>query len=266
MSKVMKGRALIIAISEFRSQPGDSEERLNERKGVKKDTKRLFQILSKVGYKVSLHLDVSAREIREIYRKESKLPQGECFISILSSHGKEGIIYDFYGKPILLKDLYDILEPHNSPQMRGVPKLFFIQACRGTEFDKGVIIKTDGVGHQLKDYCVEQFEGVQTETDSVPCVQDTFTHIWHLPSDTAVVFASSEGYVAFQNLLGSVFLQTLCDLLEGEERNLELNQIFTRLAYFVAYKFESNGQYGGYKEMPCYITNLTREVHPFRQT
>ncbi|CAH2274995.1 caspase-7-like [Pelobates cultripes] len=243
MSNAKRGRALIIAMTEFHNRSERSRDMLEPRKGVKRDTDRLFRALSLLGYNVSLHLDVSAREIREIYHNESRFVQGECFISILSSHGQEGLIYDFYGEPVYLRDLYDSLSPKNCPALAGIPKLFFIQACRGKEIDEGVVL----------------------ETDSAECEADTFCHSWNLPSDTVVMFATSEGYVAFQNPAGSFFLQTLCDIIEGEERELALNQIFTLISYHTAYNFQSRGTYAGYKEMPCFITNLTKELRPFRQ-
>ncbi|XP_075711487.1 caspase-7-like [Rhinoderma darwinii] len=243
MSKVAKSRAVIIAITEFRNQNGGNGTTLEARKGVKYDTKRLHRVLSNLGFAVSFHTDVSGSEIREIYQKESKKPQGDCFVSIFSSHGEEGIIYDFYGEPVLLRDLYDLISPHNSPALAGIPKLFFIQACRGSILDQGAVL----------------------ETDSAPVHISAFSHIDHLPRDTMVMFASSAGYAAFNNPSGSFFLKTLCDLLSGSEKDLELTQLLTRLAYWVAYNFESNGQNGGCKEMPCYITNLTRELYPFRR-
>ncbi|XP_018418762.1 PREDICTED: caspase-7-like [Nanorana parkeri] len=238
----MKSRALIIAMTEFHSRPGGNGIKLDPRKGVKRDTKRLFRILSVLGFEVTLHTDVTAREIREIYRKERTKPQGDCFISIISSHGEEGVIYDFHGDHVYLRDLYDLLSPDNCPALAGVPKLFFIQACRGTSLDQGAIVETDGAPQQIS----------------------AFSHIDFLPRDTVVVFASSEGYAAFNNPMGSVFLQTLCEMLSGKEKDLELTQLLTRLNHLVAYKFESKGTYGGCKEMPCYITNLTRDLYPFR--
>ncbi|XP_068128448.1 caspase-7-like [Hyperolius riggenbachi] len=235
-----KSRALIISMSEFHSRSGGIQ--LDPRKGVMRDSKRLFSVLSSLGFAVSLHIDVSAEEIKEIYQAESRMPQGDCFLSILSSHGEEGVIYDFYGKRIYLRDLYDLLSPENCPELAGIPKLFFIQACRGAELDEGAILETDGGPQHIS----------------------AFSHIDFLPRDTVVVFASSEGYAAFHNPLGSVFLQTLCEMLSGNEKDLELTQLLTRLNHWVAFKFESRGQYGGYKEMPCYITNLTRDLYPFR--
>ncbi|XP_072254923.1 caspase-7-like [Pyxicephalus adspersus] len=238
-----KARALIIAISSFYDRPGENGIALDQRNGVKRDTKRLFRVLSKLGFDVCLRTDITAREIRELYQNERRMPQGDCFISILSSHGEEGVIYDLRGDPVYLRDLYDLLSPESCPALAGVPKLFFIQACRGTDLDEGAMVETDAASPQIS----------------------AFSHIDSLPRDTAVVFASSEGYAAFQNPIGSVFLQTLCDILSGNEKDLELTQLLTRLNFLVAYKFESRGTYGGYKEMPCYITNLTRELYPFRK-
>lgn len=67
--------------------------------------------------------------------------------------------------------------------------------------------------------------------------------------------------------LGSVFLQTFCTLLrQGDNRNLELTRLMTRLSHMVAYSFQARGgALGGKKEMPCFLTRLTREVFPFAE-
>ncbi|KAM9311976.1 caspase-7-like [Gastrophryne carolinensis] len=237
-----KSRAVIISIEKFYKRTGGNGIKLDPRPGVKSETRKLHGILSRLGFEVTMYKEVDASDIREIYKKESKMKQGDCFITIISSHGEEGLIYDFYGEPVYLRDLYDFLSPENCPALNGVPKLFFIQACRGTDMDEGAIL----------------------ETDSAPQQISAFSHINFLPRDTVVAFASSEGYAAFNNPAGSIYLQTLCDMLSGNEKELEITRFLTRLSHTVAYKFESKGQYGGCKEMPCYITNLTRDLYPFR--
>lgn len=66
--------------------------------------------------------------------------------------------------------------------------------------------------------------------------------------------------------LGSVFIQTLCDLLEEDKsRDLEMTRLMTRLNYRVAYHFQARGrELKGKKEMPCFASRLTKEVYPFR--
>ena len=75
------------------------------------------------------------------------------------------------------------------------------------------------------------------------------------------------GYAAFTGPGGAVFLRTLCLLLEEEGgRELEITRLLTRLCHRVAYTFQARGPVlGGKKEMPCFLTRLTREVFPFAQ-
>lgn len=77
----------------------------------------------------------------------------------------------------------------------------------------------------------------------------------------------SSGYGAFMNPLGSIFLQSFCSLLQEEgNRNLELTRLLTRLSHRVAYTFQARGRaLDGKKEMPCFVTRLTRDVFPFAE-
>ncbi|XP_029460025.1 caspase-3-like isoform X2 [Rhinatrema bivittatum] len=235
-SPLIKSRALIIVMSDFHSRSN-----LSSRKGAKKDANRLFKVLSRLNYAVKLYYDKTAEEIKQIYEEESQHEQGDCFLSILSSHGEEGAIFDFHGQPIKLTQIFHMLSPDKCQALAGKPKLFFIQACRGEMLD----------------------EGIQVETDSTFPQEDSLSHYLSIPDDTTVMFASSPGYAAFLNLAGSVFLQTLCSLLEAEERHLELTRLLTRITYKVAYEFQARGQHHGMKEMPCFVTNMTRELYPF---
>ncbi|XP_030057636.1 caspase-3 [Microcaecilia unicolor] len=237
-SPVIKSRALIIVMSDFHPRSN-----LSRRKGALRDASRLFKILSRLNYEVKLHTDKTAEEIKQIYEEESQEEQGDCFLSILSSHGEEGAIFDFYGRPIKLNQIFCMLSPDKCRALAGKPKLFFIQACRGEMLD----------------------EGIQIEADSMVLQEDNFAHYLTIPDDTTVMFASSPGYAAFLNLAGSIFLQTLCNLLEAEERHLELTRLLTRINHRVAYEFQARGQHKGMKEMPCFITNMTRVFYPFSE-
>lgn len=80
-----------------------------------------------------------------------------------------------------------------------------------------------------------------------------------------VLFSVRPGYAAITGHGGAVFLQTLCILLEEEGgRDLEITRLLTRLCHRVAYTFQARGRgLDGKKEMPCFLTRLTREVFPF---
>ncbi|KAJ8347068.1 hypothetical protein SKAU_G00284690 [Synaphobranchus kaupii] len=213
------------------------------RKGAKRDTKRLHRVLTRLGFQVDLHIDLTAEEIYQLFKEASEGPTGDCFLGVLSSHGEEGVVFGADGGPVRLERIFSWF---GSPTMAGKTKLFFIQACRGGELDSGVEIETDSA--------------LGTADD-----EDSLSHYLSIPIDTAVMFATPPGYSAFMHLTGSVFLQTLCDLLEEEGgRSLEITQLMTRLNCRVAYQFQARGgRLAGKKEMPCFVTRLTRQAFPF---
>lgn len=230
-------RAVLVSVSEF-----DYGVNLRERPGAAKDTKRLHRILTKLGFKVEIHTDPSSEEIYSLFEKESQRAVKDCFLAVLSSHGEEGHVFGADGRPVRLSRLFGCLD---NACMEGKTKLFFIQACRGDGLDDGV--EVDSAAGDLPEVGFSQYLSV--------------------PMDTAVMYATAPGYGAFMHPLGAVFLQTLCDLLEKEGgRDLELTRLLTRLSHRVAYTFQAKGRVlGGKKEMPCFLTRMTREVFPFTE-
>lgn len=60
-------RAVVVSVAEF--DPGVS---LGMRPGAKKDAKRIHSTLSKLGFKVEYHMDLSGDEIYELFRKGAR--------------------------------------------------------------------------------------------------------------------------------------------------------------------------------------------------
>ncbi|XP_037227545.1 caspase-3-like [Falco rusticolus] len=243
MSQPRQSRALIIVNSNFCSS--DHDVVLGTRKGAKREAEKLSRILSRLNYKVKLVHNKTAKEINDLYQQERCCEHGEYFVSIISSHGEEGVIFGCDMEPVKLTQIFQTLSSERCPVLTKIPKIFFIQACRGTEFDHGVVVECDS-GNPAP--------------QSKP---DGFSACVSIPPQTAVMFACSPGYVAFVNAFGSMFLQALLKVLEGEERHLALNRLMTRINWEVAFCCQARGTYQGCKEMPCFITNLLQEVFPF---
>uniref|UniRef100_A0A8B9C355 Caspase-3 n=1 Tax=Anser brachyrhynchus TaxID=132585 RepID=A0A8B9C355_9AVES len=239
MAQARQSRALIIVNTDFCSSAGD--EALGARRGAKREAEKLSKALSELNYKVKLMHNSTAREMEDLYQQECSREHGDFFMSIISSHGEEGAVFGSDCKPLKLTRIFRILSPQNCPVLAERPKVFFIQACRGGTLDQGVFLETDGG---------------QPE----PC---SFSEYLRIPPNTAVMFACSPGYGAFLNPSGSSFLQALLRALDGEERSLALSRLATRLNGDVALRFQARGTYEGCKQMPCFVTNLPREVFPF---
>ncbi|ROL54119.1 Caspase-7 [Anabarilius grahami] len=228
----MKNRALIVSVGNFYPEAG-----LNKRNGVKRDSRRLHKILTKLGFSVDIRIDIEAEEIYEAFKAESEKTVKDCFVGIISTHGEEGVVFGADGCAVKLAEIYSYF---GGPSMVDKSKLFLIQACRGYGLDGGVEVETDSSSSEMSE-------------------------LFSIPIDTAVMYATSPGYGAFMHPLGSVLIQTLCDLLEKEGGpDLEITKLLTRLNYQVAYNFQSRGKMlGGKKQMPCFVTRFTREVFPF---
>lgn len=236
--KSVKNRALIVSVENF--YPGAY---LCKRIGVKRDSLRLYKILSELGFSVDIRLDIEAEEIYQAFKAESEQTVKECFVGIISSHGEEGVVFGCDGRAVNLAEIYSCFR---SPIMKDKSKLFLIQACRGEDLDGGVELETDSSSSEE---------------------QDILSELLSIPIDTAVTYATSPGYAAFMHPLGSVLIQTLCDLLESDGGpDLEITKLLTRLNHQVAYNFQARGKIlGGKKQMPCFVTRFTREVFPFRK-
>ncbi|XP_054613315.1 caspase-7-like [Dunckerocampus dactyliophorus] len=232
-------RAVLVTVAAF--DPGVP---LNRRPGATKDARRLHRILTRLDFKVDLHQDLHSHEIYSLFRKESRRPVSECFLAVLSSHGEDGCVFGADGKRVWLSRVFAFFDHVDMEQK---VKVFLVQACRGGVLDDGVVVDSGGggSGEPAGDVCSDI----------------------SAPVNTLVMYATVPGYVAFMHPTGSVFLQTFCSLLEEEEhRRLELTRLMTRLSHSVAYTFQAKGrQFGVKKEMPCFLTRMTREAFPFAE-
>lgn len=59
--------------------------------------------------------------------------QYSCFVCCILSHGTIGAIYGADGRTVPIKDLTGLFKASSCPGLGGKPKVFFIQACQGTE-------------------------------------------------------------------------------------------------------------------------------------
>ncbi|XP_063074682.1 caspase-3a [Engraulis encrasicolus] len=228
------GHCIIINNKNFDRSTG-----MNVRNGTDVDAGNVMKVFGKLGYKVKVFNDQSVDQILQILTAVARDDHSRCasLVCVLLSHGDEGV---FFGtdRSIELKTLTSLFRGDRCTSLVGKPKLFFIQACRGTDLDGGV------------------------EEDSSP---DSSPQRIPVEADFLYAFSTAPGYYSWRNTTtGSWFIQSLCDMFTKYGRELELMQIMTRVNFKVSREFESVSNMPGFdakKQIPCIVSMLTKEMY-----
>ncbi|XP_010163115.1 caspase-10-like, partial [Antrostomus carolinensis] len=125
MAQLRQSRALIIVNTNFCSSDGDVV--LGTRRGAQREAEKLSKILSQLNYKVKLMHNKTAKEMEDLYRQERCHEHGEYFVSIISSHGDDGVVFGCDTEPLPLTAIFQILSSEKCPMLTQIPKIFFIQ-------------------------------------------------------------------------------------------------------------------------------------------
>ncbi|CAL8328403.1 unnamed protein product [Gadus morhua 'NCC'] len=207
--------------------------RQKTREGTNVDAEALERTFRSLGYKIRREDDQTVGEMEELLHSVSQEDHSgsASFVCVLLSHGGEGI---FYGTdaPTELKTLTGMFRGDLCKTLVAKPKLFFIQACRGTRFDNGI----------------------QTDSSS-----DESSNRIPVEADFLYAHSTAPGYYACRNrVTGSWFMQALCEMLKEHSNQLELMQIMTRVNRKVARDFETTNKK---KQMPSITTTLTKDFY-----
>uniref|UniRef100_UPI00398ED690 caspase-7-like isoform X2 n=1 Tax=Pristiophorus japonicus TaxID=55135 RepID=UPI00398ED690 len=207
------GMCLIFNNKNFHPRTG-----MNKRNGTDEDAGNLAKTFQKLRFKIMVHNDQTCDEMLEKLKNAAKDDYSEMasFVCIFLSHGDDGFLFGTDGKKEI-KEFTSIFRGDRCKYLVGKPKLFFIQACRGTEFDAGV------------------------ETDSIS--EDISNPLHKIPIEADFLYAYSTvaGYYSWRNTgNGSWFIQSLCHVLDTYGNKLELMRLLTRVNHKVALEFESS--------------------------
>ncbi|XP_053179824.1 caspase-3b [Scomber japonicus] len=230
------GTCLIINNKNFDSNTG-----MGMRNGTDVDAAIAAKTFTELGYKVKVFNDQTAANMKKLMSSVSQEDHSKnaSFVCVMLSHGDEGVIYGTDGLE-KLEDLTKLFKGDSCRSLVGKPKLFFIQACRGSGLDGGTdLIETDSVAEQ---------------TERIP-----------VEADFLYAYSTAPGYYSWRNCAnGSWFMQSLCEMLQQHGKKLELMQVMTRVNHKVALQFESCSNqpgYSGKKQIPCIVSMLTKDVY-----
>ncbi|KAI5178977.1 Caspase-8 [Manis pentadactyla] len=197
---------------------------IKDRNGTHLDAEALSKTFSDLHFEVVCYEDSTAKEIREILKSYQKMDHNnrDCFICCILSHGDKGIIYGSDGQEAPIYELTSYFTGLRCPSLAGKPKIFFIQACQGDNFQRGIAVETDS---KQKEDCLEMDSSFRKK---------------YIPdeADFLLGMATVNNYVSYRNPLeGTWYIQSLCQSLrERCPRGEDILAILTKVNFEVSNK------------------------------
>ena len=142
-------------------------------------------------------------EVRSFASKEE---HGEADMAavVVMSHGREGVVYTTDQRMVQIDWILKQFNNDECPRLRGKPKLFVFQACRGDDSDYGV--STTASDSQRSSGGMEMKE-----------------NSW---SDMVIAYSTIPGYVANRDTVdGSWFIQSFCQVFRDRAKTLEIREM-----------------------------------------
>lgn len=177
----------------FEDKPDDIRE------GARSDSQNLISLFQKMQYKVEHYFDFSrADTLQQINNITQFVRNTDSLLLFFLSHGvKENSFVCRDNKEIHVDDITEKLTDSNFPAMRGKPKILFLNFCRGN-YEQCNPLRYDSIGRRVQE----------------------------APRDLAIVHAALAGFkAARREQNGTIFIESLCEVIDGRSGRKELREI-----------------------------------------
>ncbi|XP_067672916.1 caspase-3-like [Haliotis asinina] len=241
----------------------------HRRDGSEIDVIRLTKMFTCYDFDIVIYNDLTVDEIVATLKMVACFPDHEradCFACAIGSHGDEvtvkagsppeDAIMGIGGDLVLTKVLLDIFSDAKCPGLRGKPRLFFIQACRGELLDDGqeIMVSKLTLAPQDPGQCTNDArvkEHSKKGSNPSPLCPPIDPHF-------LVMYASPPGHAAWRRTDGSWFTRCLTDtFLSTNAEATSLTKVLTSVCGTMTQLQSKDGK----KQVPCIITKLTKDVY-----
>ncbi|PAV78361.1 hypothetical protein WR25_06196 [Diploscapter pachys] len=262
-----RGLVLIINNKEF--------DQLETRYGTEVDEKKLKNLFEQFGYKVQILNDRTAKEMMEDAKEFAKnighKNAQSCIVIVLSHGGYDELAgtncspsNDEEFKKARMKEDYDpikygrvnthaFLRCFNSkeaPLLANKPKLFFFQACRGNDIDRGIHVP-DTTSTNTSTY----------SNDKKPIEADFIVCHASAPNYISLRKPPSLGYNRDDD--GSWFVYAICEVFGKFAAEEDLYSLLTRVNNLVAERDGKTKNGVNVKQIPEFSSRLTKKFYFF---
>ncbi|VFV46001.1 caspase 2 [Lynx pardinus] len=196
-------------------------------------------------------------EMQEKLQNFAQLPAhrvtDSCIVALLS-HGVEGGIYGVDGKLLQLQEVFRLFDNASCPNLQNKPKMFFIQACRGDETDRGVD-QQDGKNRAGSSECEESDDSKELLKTRLPT-----------RSDMICGYACLRGTAAMRNTKrGSWYIEALTQVFSERACDTHVADMLVTVNALIKERegYAPGTEFHRCKEMSEYCSTLCRHLYLF---
>ena len=230
----------------------EASTKLSTLKGPKKDGDRMREAFNRLQIATYCKHNVGCGELRKILKEVSGIVPSKTYESIsfvFAGHGLETrAIYLQDGGTVPIQEIINSLLPHRAPNIGNIPKLFFFDACRGSNDIKPVMVPRSGGRVSQNEREVLGRGANDIKTVLVPP-----------EGNTLVAYATMPRYKAHENGEdGGIWMKALASKLVASKEPIEVVLTKVREQLHATYQ---DPQWAGYMQMPETINTLLRPVY-----
>lgn len=283
MTKNPRGICVIINNKKFHG--------MLSREGTDIDEAKLASTFKKLGFIIRPYKDLSVKDMTGVMKDHSIMDHSKynAFVVCILSHGGENFtyrqdgqntrgrnvkdhdggseaqgnfVYGIDGASVPVRYLTMYFRSSSCTSLANKPKLFFIQACQGKDYQTGLPMTSDlegdgpSMGGSLDvDVKPTSLHPEEISTDTSPHPSDTRKVIPD-ESDFLLGYATVFGYVSFRSRsMGSFYISSLTENLDRHADTLDLQTIMVKVNHDVSEK-----------NIPLKVGEVTKKQVPMIQT
>lgn len=186
------------------------------RLGSDADANRLKDVFAGLGYEVHDHRNQTSTEMTSLFKNiaiQSALKDHDSLVVIILTHGDKDAVFGVDNLSVNVRDILEIFNNRQCVYLKGKPKMFFIQACRGRKYDHGLLSEFE---HSFDASGFDEIRDLHVEArPNTPAYKNDASY-----SDMLVSYSTVYGFVSLRNLtngswyccaLAYVLLEKACD-------------------------------------------------------
>ena len=216
----------------------------NERHGSDIDKDALEETLKMLGYNVLVEPDLKRDEIiPNVLKHAEKDKHCDSFICCILAHGHQGVVFGSDGKEVEIKKISKAL--NEVTQLRGNPKIFFFQACQGSDIP----------------IALAEVDDWSSTSSAKPIEIDAA--IPKLPRDSDFFYGCASSFETASmrdENEGSLYIQALCRVLKRKYKKEDLITMVTMVHYEVAGDERQLQTGESYQQQPQLVSTLRKLV------